>query len=709
MRQTFFASLFLSYFLALSLWAKPQAVPSGQRVLVDLDSGWKFIKGNPSQAQDPDFDDSGWANIDLPHTWNNLDGQDGGCDYYRGLSWYRRHYRADQRYVGKKFFLQFDGANQITTVYVNGQKVGTHQGGYAAFNFDVTPYLSVEEDNVIAISVDNSLNNDIAPLSADYTFFGGIYRPLRLVVTDTLHVTLMDYGSCGLYLSPSNVSETSADLAVTLKAVNERTTAQAVTARVSVQDASGREVKALSAAQTLEPGQPFVFVMKTTLENPHLWNGLQDPYLYRVKASLSDETGATDWVEQPLGFRFYRVDPEKGFFLNGHALDLHGLCRHQDRPNQGWAITDAQTREDFDILTDIGSTCVRLSHYQQSQAAYDYSDQKGLVLWTEIPLINNINTSQAFSDNCVQQLTELIRQNMNHPSVFFWGLYNEILLKKGPDPEALVQKLNYVAHQEDPGRLTVCAINGSKGRAVNWITDVCSFNIYSGWYVEKKEDFAHWADDVHSSYSKRAVGVSEYGAGANIHQHEEDPAPPKPDGPYHPEEYQNLFHETYWLAMKTRPFLWWKSVWNAFDFASDCRKEGSAPGLNDKGITTYDRKTHKDAYYWYKANWSKDPFCYVTSRRYNQRTISPVELKVYSNCETVEAFVNGMSLGKKTSLDHRFIWKNVQLEPCDNRIESVGISEGKTYSDSCVWSYANGKPCGDSHSAQSPYEPIHPH
>jgi beta-galactosidase len=345
---------------------------------------------------------------------------------------------------------------------------------------------------------------------------------------------------------------------------------------------------------------------------------------------------------------------------------------------------------DFDIIKDIGSNCVRLSHYQQSQAAYDYADQNGLVLWTEIPLINNISTSKAFADNCAHQLTELIRQNFNHPSVFFWGLYNEITLIKGPNSDELVRALNRLAHQEDSSRLTTCAVNGDNEKAVNWISEVNSFNVYDGWYGGKLEGFAAWADDVHASYPKRGVGVSEWGAGANPTHHQEPPVHPKTDGPFHPEEYQNILHETYWLAMKTRPFLWWKSLWNAFDFASDCRHEGGTPGMNDKGLTTYDRKTHKDAYYWYKANWSTSPVCYITSRRYTPRTVSPVQIKVYSNCDKVEVKVNGVSLGSLTSPDRRFIWKDMVLKVSENKIEAIGWKGERTYSDSCTWVYDNG-------------------
>ncbi len=382
-------------------------------------------------------------------------------------------------------------------------------------------------------------------------------------------------------------------------------------------------------------------MQSTTLIRPRLWDGRSDPYLYRVRVRVIDEaSGATvDRVEQPLGLRQFRVDPVAGFFLNGHPLDLHGVACHQDRLDKGWATSDADRAEDVGLISDLGATFVRLAHYQHPPGTYDLLDRLGLIAWSEIPLVSRVADSPAFFENVRQQLVELIRQNYNHPSVLFWGLYNEVA--DDPATRALVRELVELAHAEDATRLTAAASCLSEGADIHFLPDVIAFNKYFGWYDGRTGDLGPWADAFHGAYPTRAVGISEYGAGASIHQHSEDPPPPSTLGPWHPEEYQALVHEGCWSQLKARPFLWTKVVWNMFDFACDSRHEGDTPGRNDKGLVTYDRGTRKDAYYWYQAHWSSAPVLYITGRRHVNRSTATVTVKVYSNLDAVQLAVNG--------------------------------------------------------------------
>src|ERR1035441_5413393 len=583
----------LAFGMTESLSAQTYVPAVSPRADVLLNSGWHFIRQDVSGAQTNGFDDSTWTNLDLPHTWNNLDGQDGGNNYYRGIGWYRRHYTVDGSYTNRHFFIKFDGAFYVADVYVNGTLLGEHLGGFGAFVFDATANLNVGADNVIAVKVNNASNTNIPPLSADFTFFGGLYRDVHLLVTDPLHISPLDYGSPGIYLKPTNVSSNSANLQVTAVVSNANPVSASVTMRTVITDAATNIVTTVTNIVTLPAAAVSNIVARTVIANPHLWNGLADPYLYQAFIEIYNGTNVADVVNQPLGFRWFSVDPTNGFFLNGQHYDLHGVDMHQDWLNCGWALTNAQRRTNFMFLKEIGATVVRLSHYQHHDETYQLADQNGIVLWSEIPWINSITASPAFYTNAIQQLVELIRQRYNHPAVVFWGLYNEI--PSTSQTADLVSQLAQVAAQEDPTRLSTAAANTSDNASTTLYSQVIAFNKYYGWYGGVMTDFSPWADNFHATYPARMVGVSEYGAGSSIYQHSEDPVTePANAGPYHPEEYQNLFHESYWQAMKARPFLWGKFIWNMFDFAVDSRNEGDTPGRNDKGLVTYDRQVRKE-------------------------------------------------------------------------------------------------------------------
>jgi beta-galactosidase len=675
----------LLFSLVIPGFAQTYLPPANNRADILLDAGWRFIRQDVSGAQSVSFDDSAWSVLNLPHTWNNLDGQDGGNNYYRGIGWYRTHYTVDNSYAGRHFFLKFDGAFLVADVYVNGNLLGEHQGGFAAFVFDVTPYLNVGADNVIAVKVNNAFNANIPPLSADFTFFGGLYRDVHLLVTDPVQISPLDYGSPGVYLMPANVSAASAGLRVTTVLSNATAAAATVTVRAVITDAATNLVTTLTNVVTLSAASASNVVANTTIANPHLWNGLYDPYLYQVFVEVWNGSSVVDVVAQPLGFRYFSVNPANGFFLNGQHYDLHGVDMHQDWLNCGWALTNAQRVTNFMFLKEIGATAVRLSHYQHHDETYQLGDQNGIILWSEVPNINYITASSAYYTNTLQQLKEMIRQRCNHPSVVCWSLFNEITLSGGPDPSPLISLEAQLAAQEDPTRPTTAAANSSDNAPTTQYSQLICFNKYYGWYGGVVTDLAPWADNFHSTYPGRSVGVSEYGCGASISQHSEDPVTePANAGPYHPEEYQNLFHESYWLQMKERPFLWGKFIWNMFDFASDGRNEGDTAGRNDKGLVTYDRQVRKDAFYWYKANWTTNPMVYITGHTFTNRLTNAITAKVYANCDSVELFLNGVSQGVTNSSNCIFTWP-VRLQSGTNTVLANGTKGTANVTDSLLW------------------------
>ncbi|HWW02349.1 MAG TPA: glycoside hydrolase family 2 TIM barrel-domain containing protein [Candidatus Acidoferrum sp.] len=667
--------------LRLSLPAQVYVPPATYRADLNLDGGWRFIRQDVTGAEATSFDDSTWTLLNLPHTWNNLDGQDGGNNYYRGIGLYRTHYMVDPSYAGRRFFLKFDGAFYVTDVWLNGNYLGEHQGGFAAFVFDATAFVNIGGDNVIAVKVNNGANTNIPPLSADFTFGGGLYRDVHLLVTDPVSISPLDYGSPGVYWQATNVSAASAGLQVTTVVPNSDSVERLAVVRVVLADAATNLVTTLTNIFTIPAGTVSNVVASTAVASPHLWDGRNDPYLYQLYVELGDGTNVTDLVSQPLGFRFFSIDPTNGFFLNGRYYDLHGTSMHQDWLNCGWALTNAQRATNFLFIKEIGATAVRLSHYEHDDYTYQLADENGIILWSEIPLINGITAASAFDTNEQQQLLELIHQRRNHPSVVCWGMYNE----ETGSATNLVSLLAQTAAQEDPTRPSTAASNRGNSAALNWLPTVVAFNKYYGWYGGTTADFAPWADNIHSNYPTRNIGVSEYGAGASVWQHSEDPvAEPANAGPNHPEEYQNLFHEAHWLAMKQRPFLWCKFVWNLFDFASDGRNEGDTPGRNDKGLVTYDRQIRKDAFYWYKANWTTNPMVYITGHTFTNRLTNSITAKVYANCDSVELFLNGISQGSRTNTNSIFTWP-LTLPAGSNSVLAIGTKGAIQVSDSLTW------------------------
>jgi beta-galactosidase len=667
--------------------------PANGRSTIDLTAAtWKFLKADAANAQQTGFNDTAWSDVTLPHTWNALDGQDGGSNYYRGIGWYRRHYTAPANLAGKKVYIQFDGVNLASDVYVNGTSAGPqHLGGHAGFVYDISTLLVAGADNVIAVKVNNT-TNAIAPLSGDWTMCGGIYRKVRLIVLDPLHVTPLDFGGPGVYLRTTNVSAASADLRITTKIRNDYATSQSTTVTARLVDAAGNLLGTFTpVTQTVAAGADVSFVQNVTVANPHLWNGVLDPYVYKVYVEVSTGGNTSDVVQQPLGFRFFNIDKDNGFFLNGAYYDLHGASLHEFRYNKGNAISDADRAEDMAIMLEMGCTFARYAHYQYDPYMYQLSDESGMVVWTEVPFVNAAggNGTSAFSLNLQNQLRELIRQNYNHPSVFFWGLENEV--PGGTNANQCVDAIHTLAHAEDDTRPTTIASNYvDTTNSINWRADTQAFNEYWGWYNGKASEIGAVLDNIHNNaVATKPMGISEYGAGGNILSHTDDPYDNNP-GPVntvgsHPEEYQLYLHESAWQQFRVRPYLWVKTIWNMYDFPVDSRNEGAVPGRNDKGMVTIDRLTRKDVFYYYKANWTAAPFTFITAKHYNPRPINNVRVKVYSNCDSVELFVDGVSQGVSSgTADHIFTW-NVTLGSNSSTVTAVGTKNSTNYIDTFTW------------------------
>jgi len=651
----------------------------------NLDAGWRFLRGDAPGAQASTFNDSSWSAVNVPHTWNAQDGQDGGNNYYRGIGWYRTHVTPSATLAGKKLWLQFDGASAVADVWVNGTHLGTHQGAFATFRFDATNVLKLGQDNVVAVRVNNAPNPDIPPLVGDFTVFGGIYRDVSLVVVDPLSVRMDDFAGPGVYLAGRSVTAASASVDVTTKVSNHSATARQVQVRTTVTDASGKVVAtSTTAAHSVAAAAGLDSVQNVVINSPHRWQGKADPYMYQVSVAIVDAaTGqVTDTVSQPLGLRSATVDADNGFFLNGQHLSLHGVNAHQDHLNKGWAVTPAQHVQDFDLMDEMGVNALRTAHYQQAQQVYDLADQRGYVVWVEIPLVGSVTDSAAFRANAQQQLSELIRQNFNHPSIFFWGIGNEQANDNTVTNGILTQLANQV-RAEDPTRLSTYANDKGDTSGLGYHTDVIGFNRYYGWY-QTGTGPAAWADALHAKEPTRKFGISEYGAGASVNQHQESPPQPVPASHFHPEEYQSRLHETYWTQISTRPYLWGTFVWNMFDFASDGRAEGDTNGRNDKGLVTYDRGIRKDAFYWYKANWTHTSFVYITSRRWTQRTAAATTVKVYATADLVTLSLNGKVISAKTSANHIYTWP-ITLAPGQNVVAVTGTRGGQAFTDTATW------------------------
>lgn len=605
------------------------------RNIKNINDNWLFSKEAKSIPHVMPHD---WEKVNLPHTWNGTDGQDGGNDYYRGTCYYVKQLSLADFGDEDEYYLQFDAVNSSAKVYFNGELIAQHDGGYSAFRAKLG---NIQESNLLVVAADNSPNDYVYPQTADFTFYGGIYRSVKLIGVSKSHFDLDYFGAPGISVTPK-VTGTGADVdAVAYVATDEN-----ASVRFEILDKD----EVIASAEVSGD-----YHANMHIDAVHLWNGVKDPYLYTLRAILLVNGEEVDCVSCRFGCRSFKIDPNKGFILNGREYPLRGVSRHQDRPQIGNALLPQHHKEDIDLICEMGANTIRLAHYQHAQEFYDLCDERGLVVWAEIPYISNhLPNARA---NTLSQMKELIYQNYNHPSIVVWGLSNEITMggKSTPDMISNHKELNELAHSIDSTRLTTMATVTmcQPDDEINAISDVLSYNHYFGWYGGNVHMYGPWFDNFHKKFPNKAIGISEYGCEA-LNWHTSEPE----QGDY-TEEYQAYYHEELIKQISKRPYLWATHVWNMFDFAADARAEGGENGMNHKGLVTFDRKYKKDSFYAYKAWLSDEPLVHICGKRYVDRVEPVTKVTVYSNQPQVELFVNGESLGKQTKGEYPFFYFEV--------------------------------------------------
>ena len=607
------------------------------RQIYNFNTKWGFSK---EAVEVPTTMPERWNWVNLPHTWNNIDGQDGGNDLYRGTAFYAKELEKMDLPKADRYFLEIQGANSSAILYVNGKKLANHDGGYSTWRVDITDVL--EDKNLFVFEVDNSPNDRVYPQNADFTFYGGLYRNVNIIAVNESHFDLEYYGAPGIKVTPEVVGENAkVEVEVFVKNVKEN---QKLI--YTLKDAEGNVVveQETLASQT---------VASLEIENVHLWHGRKDPYLYTAEVYLKSEDEVLDNVSTRFGCRTFEIHPENGFILNGEEYPLRGVSRHQDRWGVGNALLKEHHDEDMDLICEVGATTIRLAHYQHDQYFYDLCDERGMVVWAEIPYISTHMPNGR--ENTITQMKELVVQNYNHPSIVVWGLSNEITIGGEDDPDLVENHriLNDLVHEMDKTRLTTiaCVSMCSMDNEYVQIPDVVSYNHYFGWYGGDTSQNGPWFDEFHAKHPNIPIGCSEYGCEA-LNWHTSNPE----QGDY-TEEYQAYYHEELIKQFFTRKYMWATHVWNMFDFGADARNEGGENGQNHKGLVTFDRKYKKDSFYAYKAWLSDDPFVHICSKRYVDRVEETTKVTVYSNQPEVELFANGVSLGKQTSPEHFFYFE----------------------------------------------------
>lgn len=719
------------------------------RDVTPLNQDWKFIQKDVDTKETSDS----WEQISVPHTWNAKDAQEGPdvvsavletkeaaevsaskdeaksksqdphfkSIYYRGACWYEHALDIPLEWKGKRrIFIRFGAAGTVAKTYINKTLLGEHRGGFTAFCYELTDHLNYGEKNELRVQVDNTHREDLPPLSGDFNLYGGLYRNVELIVTDLFCISPLDYASPGIYLTTKSLTRKKATVNVVTLVANGNTSktnvwpkqktqgkdpaasptptkkqdadAQPVTVVTEIQNGDGKIIAKDSFEQSV-PSEAVLPITRTlSIESPHLWNGRKDPYLYTAQVSLIRNGEVVDKVSQPLGLRSVAITQEQGFLLNGTPYPVHGVNRHQDVRGKGWAISPQDEERDALLIKEMGVTAVRDAHYPQSENWHRINDREGCLLWDEVSLVNETRNTREFWANSEECLREMIHQLYNHPSIAWWGIFNELGNKSMPPSDAGLERLQSEAKKIDSSRLLVaasCRLN----RSFNHLPEQIGFNTYPGWYDKKSPSAI--ADTI-AAFSKevgKRISVSEYGAGANIAHHTEgDLTQPVHKGAFHPEEWQTFIHEGDWGAMKDNKNLWGTFVWNMFDFACQGRHEGNAPALNDKGLVTHDREFRKDAFYFYKANWTSEPMVHITSSRMTPRHQAVTEVKVYSNCGEVELKVNGKPAGtQRPNSLHICRFPSVTLVSGKNSIQATAHANktdqtDKTLlSDSCAW------------------------
>lgn len=652
-----------------------------QREVINFNDNWKFSLGLEVQRDKA-------VNINLPHTYN-LDALAGKIDYYRGAASYVKMFDVTKDWIqNKQIYIKCKGINHTATLFVNSKYIETHKGGYTAFTVNITPYLT-EGKNSIWIRTTNALDLNVAPLVGDFNFYGGIYRDVELIVTPKTNIAPNYWGSNGVFISTPEVSKQKA--LVNVKAIISSAKQTTANVQFTVYDHLNNVIGTNTSKYKLSPHNTQEAIADFTITSPILWQATENPYLYKTVVKITEEkeedeldheTNLPDSVIQYFALRYFEVNNDNQFMLNGIPTQIKGVCKHQDFAGLGNAIHKLNHIEDMRWIKEIGANAVRLSHYPFDPYFLELCDKEGIMVWSEIPLVGpggfrdkGFVASPEFRENSIVQLKEMIRQLYNHPSIIWWGLFNE-LTQRGDDPVNLIKELNTIAKEEDPQRLTVAASN--QDGSLNFITDLIGFNQYMGWYGGEPGDIEKWGKRLRSEWPHLKVGISEYGAGASIYQHQDDiTLQPVPNSYFHPEGYQSYYHEKYWRTINDGKYFWGTFIWNLFDFAAAHRTEGDTPGMNDKGLVTFDRKIAKDAFYFYKANWNKKiPFIYIVGSKRFHRNAKPTTFKIFSSCQEIKLIVNGIAYGNVENDGYgTFIWKDVPIVKGHNTVVALGINE----------------------------------
>lgn len=673
-------------------------VQAQQRVVYTINDGWKFQKGSPVEAQLTGYDDSLWEVVNIPHTWNDKDGDDETPGFYRGPAWYRKQLFVDKSQEGRQAVIYFEGANQEVQLYLNGSFIGEHKGGYTRFCFDITSKLRYGGENLFAICVSNAYNPNIPPLSADFTFYGGIYRDVYLQYMNPVHIATNDYASSGVYIRTPEVSRTAASVEVTTLLTNDTEEGREVTVENSICEIDGKEVKRVNATVKLAPGETKAEVSKKIkIDSPRLWD-IDDPYRYRVYTRVLDKrTGRLlDEVTNPLGLRWFEFDSEKGFFLNGKWRKLIGTARHQDYLGKGNALRDEMHVQDVRLLKEMGGNFLRVSHYPQDPVIMEMCDKLGIITSVEIPVVNAVTETEAFLNNCVEMAKEMIRQDFNRPSVMIWGYMNEILLRRPYTEgkqladyylftEKVARALETVIRKEDPSRYTMMAYHNApqfyEDAHLTEIPMIQGWNLYQGWYEPDINEFQRLLDRAHKVYKGKVLMVTEYGADVDPRLHS-----------YQPErfdfsqEYGLFYHKHYLKEIQKRPFIVGAALWNLNDFYSESRAD-AVPHVNNKGIMGLDREV-KDTYWFYKSSLVKQPVLAIGNREWKARGGTAntdkgecvQSVPVFSNADEVELFVNNRSLGKK-KVEGSTVLFDVPFFDGENQLEAVAVVDGNKLRD----------------------------
>ncbi len=669
------------------------------RKVESFNSGWSFKKA-PAEKElainAPKWD-KGWSEVEIPHTWNAKDMQVQANSFYEGAAYYKKQYFFPAELKDKRVFLRFEGVGSCAEVFVNGMLATSHKGGYSAFACEISPLLKAGEENEIIVKADNKSRPDVIPVNHNlFGVYGGIYRPVWLVVTEPCNISVTDCASPGVYVTQKNVSKKQADVKVKVKLDNGTLQPVPVTLQNTIYDQEGKQVATHSQSFELSAQGEQAYESSFTIKKPTLWQGRENPYLYKVVSRLIKDGQVIDEMVQPLGLRKYEIVAGKGFYLNGEKYPMYGVTRHQD----WWGLGSALKNEnhDFDLATimDVGATTVRFAHYQQSDYLYSRCDSLGLIIWAEIPFVNRVTGQEA--ENCRNQLREMIRQSFNHPSIYVWGLHNEVYQPHQYTKE-LTQSLHDLAKTEDPDRYTV-SVNGygHMEHPVNLVADIQGMNRYFGWYEKKIQDIKPWVENLEKEYPHQKLMLTEYGADANLnHQTEYLGDALNWTKEFYPETFATKTHEYQWSVIAAHPYIIASYLWNTFDLCAPMWVRGGVPARNMKGLVTFDRKIKKDSYFWYKANWSKEPVLYLTQRRNWDREKKETSVTVYSNIGTPKVYLNGKELTgiREGYTPVHYIIDNITLDMGKNIVKTVVVKDGKTYEDEIEWVY-NGEKKRDS-------------